>query len=357
MTIKKEWIGTVVIGAVVLAALLNTGGICQESKITENTILIKDMLNRTVKIPEKVNRVVGIEAGALRLLVYLECTDKIVGVEDIEQRGDKPYNFAHPELASLPPIGPIHGGDAELIVAQEPDVIFWTYTTVGDADELQEKTGIPVVALGYGDLDDNRDTFYEALRLIGKVMGKENRTEELIGYIDNTIKDLNDRTKDLTNNQKRKVYVCGIGYRGAHGILSTEPEYSPFAFVNANNVASELETEHAFIDKEKLLEWNPEIIFVDEGGYSLIMNDLKDEVYDSIEAVKNGELYGVMPYNWYATNFATVLADAYYVGKVLFPDKFSDVDPEKKADDIYQNFLGKGVYSDMKDKYGGFKKL
>jgi len=357
MTIKKEWIGTVVIGAVVLAALLNTGGICQESKITENTILIKDMLNRTVKIPEKVNRVVGIEAGALRLLVYLECTDKVVGVEEIEQKGEKPYDFAHPELASFPPIGPIHGGDAELIVAQEPDVIFWTYTTVGDADKLQKKTGIPVVALGYGDLDDNRDTFYEALRLIGKVMGKENRTEELIGYINNTIKDLKDRTKDITNNQKRKVYVCGIGYRGVHGILSTEPKYSPFAFVNANNVAGELETEHAFIDKEKLLEWNPEIIFVDEGGYSLVMNDLKDEVYDSIEAVKNGELYGVMPYNWYATNFATVLADAYYVGKVLFPDKFSDVDPEKKADDIYQNFLGKGVYSDMKDKYGGFKKL
>ena len=177
MTIKKEWMGTVVIGAVVLAVLLNLGSICQGSKITQNTVSIKDMLNRTVKIPEKVNRVVGIEAGALRLLVYLECTDKIVGVEDIEQRSggpgcDKPYNFAYPEFASLPVIGPIHGGDAELIVAQEPDVIFWTYTTVGDADKLQEKTGIPVVALNYGDLDDNRDTFYENLRLVGKVLDK-----------------------------------------------------------------------------------------------------------------------------------------------------------------------------------------
>ena len=346
-----------IIGLIVMVTLLSVWCIQQDSETNGKNIKITDMLGRTIEVPQNVERVVGIEAGALRLLVYLECTDMVVGVEDIEQRDGKPYNFAHPDFADLPTIGPIHGGDAELIVAQEPDVIFWTYAMVGDADELQEKTGIPVVALDYGDLDDNRDIFFENLWLVGKLMNKEDRAEELIWYINNTIKDLDDRTKDIPNDQKQKVYVGGTGYYGTHGILSTETGYSPFVYVHANNVASELGMEHAFIDKEKLIEWDPDIIFVDEGGYSLVMDELKDETYASIEAVESGELYGVMPYTYYTTNFATVLADAYYIGKVLFPDKFADVDLEKKADEIYQNFVGKGVYQDMKDEYGGFKKL
>ncbi len=356
MTAKNR-LGLVIIIFLILAIILNAGCIEQNDGTSGKTVKIKDRLDRTVEVPEKVERVVGIESGALRILVYLNCTDKVVGVEDTEADGGKPYNFAHPELANLPFIGPQHGGDAELIIAQQPEVIFWTYTTVGKADDLEEKTGIPVIALDYGDLDNNKGIFYKCLRLVGKVMNKEDRAEELISYIDNTIKDLNDRTKNITNEQKQKIYVGGVSYYGNHGILSTEPKYSPFAYVNANNVASDLGLEHADIDKEKLIEWDPEIIFIDEAGLYLVKEDLKDEAYASISAVKNGELYGVMPYNWYTINFATVLANAYYVGKVLFPAKFTELDPEKKADDIYQNFVGKGVYQDMKDSYGGFKKI
>ncbi len=356
MMTEKKWIGPIIILSLVLAAFLNAGCIQQNSN-SGITVTITDMLDREVEVPEEIEKVVGIEAGALRLLVYLQCTDKVVGVEDTEQDGGKPYNFAHPELANLTFIGPIHGGDAELILAQQPDVIFWTYTTVGKADELQEKTGIPVIALDYGDLDDNKEIFYECLRLVGSVMNKEARAEELINYIDDTIRDLDDRTKNIANEQKQKAYVGGISYYGNHGILSTEAGYSPFVYVNANNVASELGLEHADIDKEKLIEWDPDIIFIDEAGLYLVEEDLKDAAYASIEAVKNGELYGVMPYNWYTINFATVLANAYYVGKVLYPDEFPDIDPENKADEIYLNFVGKGVYHDMKDYYGGFKKL
>jgi iron complex transport system substrate-binding protein len=60
-----------------------------------------------------------------------------------------------------------------------------------------------------------------------------------------------------------------------------------------------------------------------------------------LEAFKEGRVYGTLPYNYYHTNIAVALADAYYIGKVLYPDKFKDVDPEKKADEIFQVFLGK----------------
>jgi iron complex transport system substrate-binding protein len=61
-----------------------------------------------------------------------------------------------------------------------------------------------------------------------------------------------------------------------------------------------------------------------------------------------------MPYNWYANNYDTVLADAYYVGKILYPEQFADVDPAAKANEIYTMLDGKPVYTEMKAIFGGF---
>jgi iron complex transport system substrate-binding protein len=126
--------------------------------------------------------------------------------------------------------------------------------------------------------------------------------------------------------------------------------------VNGNNVASSAGSGgQIMIDKEKLLEWNPDVIFIDEASYVLVKEDLNDPVYQSLPAVKNGRVYGVMPYNWYANNYDTVLADAYYIGKTLYPEQFADVDPAGKADEIYTMLDGKPVYGDMKKLFGGFE--
>jgi len=323
------------------------------------TVTITDMTGREVEVPKEIDEVVGIEAGALRLLVYMQATDLITGVENFEKDdGLRPYIMAHPELQDKTSIGPIHGGNPELIMDLNPDVIFWTYTEAGNANDLQEKTGIPVVALKYGDLDDNRETFYKALDTIGKVLDKTERAEEIQKYIDDTISDLNQRTKGIPEEQKSRCYVGGIGYKGAHGIKSTEPDYSPFEFVNAKNVASELTTEHAMVDPEKIVDWNPEKLFIDEGGYDLLVDDIENnELYNSLDAIKNDEVYAVMPFNYYTANYGTILADAYYVGKVLFPERFEDVSTVDKADEIYRELVGKEVYDDMEENFGGFKKV
>lgn len=349
------------IGATLAVLLLLTvpmaGCIDHEPSSEGSTTKVTDMFGRMVKVPTTVKRVVGVGAGALRLLVYLECTEKVVGVEEIELDGGKPYNFAHPDLAKLPQIGPMHGGDAELIAGQDPDVIFWTYTTEKDAEDLQRKTGAPVVAIDYGDLGSGRDRFYGALDLVAEVMGKAKRAEELRTYIDGLIADLDERTKDIPNAERPATYVGGIGYYGVHGILSTEPAYTPLALVNGRNVAEGLGFDHAFVDKEKILDWDPEVILADEGGLWLITEDLKDPAYADIQAIRDNSVFGVMPYNYYSTNYGTVLANAYYIGAILFPDRFTDVDPVARADEIYTELVGDAVYGDMESMYGGLMKV
>ncbi|MEM0500654.1 MAG: iron ABC transporter substrate-binding protein, partial [Ignisphaera sp.] len=65
-----------------------------------------------------------------------------------------------------------------------------------------------------------------------------------------------------------------------------------------------------------------------------------------------------LPFNYYHTNIATALADTYYIGKVLYPEKFTDIDPVAKADEIFMAFLGKGLYEEFVKGFGrGFGQL
>ena len=328
---------------------------------TDETEKLKyiDMLGRKVEVYKGVKKVVAVGPGTLRMITYLKAVDKIVGVEDFEKRDSKkPYILAYPELQKLPSIGPQFGGDAELIAAQKPDIIFYSFTTKKEAEVLQNKTGVPVFVINYGGPGSTEiETFFQGLKLMGKILNKEDRAEYLQNYYKIIIKDLEDRTNNIPGKDKIKVYTGGIGFKGAQGIASTEPAYPPFEYINTDNVAGSLGYEHAVISKEKLLEWDPDIIFVDEGGYSLVLNDLKRKEFSFLSAVINNKIYGVLPYNYYTTNFATVLANAYYMGKVVYPDNFQDIDPEIKADQIYKEFLDKGVYKEMEDIFGGYKKI
>ena len=336
------------------------------------TLTVTDLTNRTVTVPVSPQRIIGVGAGDVRMLVYLESSDKIVGVDKMEKGPtnttalgmgfpsgtDRPYSIAHPDLSEKPYIGTNNFDDPELIIAQKPNVIFATWRTGQQANALQEKTNIPVVALVSGDLGKNKPQFYQSLRTMGKILNKDERAESVITYMDNTMNDLNSRTKDVPKNQSKKVYIGGVSFNGAHGLLSTEPTYPSLKMINGNNVASAAGTGgQVMIDKEQLLAWDPDVIFIDESSYALVANDMKDPVYKSLKAVKNNQVYGLMPYNWYANNYDTVLANAYYMGKILYPDQFSDINPEQKADDIYTMLDGKPVYTNMKQLFGGFKPL
>jgi len=74
--------------------------------------------------------------------------------------------------------------------------------------------------------------------------------------------------------------------------------------------------------------------------------------YKALKAFQNKQVYTLMPFNSYTTNVETAPADAYAIAKILYPKAFADIDPEKKADEIYAFMVGKPVYAQMKKDYG-----
>jgi iron complex transport system substrate-binding protein len=336
------------------------------SPAAEQTRNITDAAGRVVTIPIGVDRVICSGPGALRLLTYLQAQDLIEEVDDMEvKRGRfdaRPYALAHPEFKRYPIFGEFRGFDnPELILAlsEPPQVIFKTYATMGhDPIELQQKTGIPTVILDYGNLGTHRDQFFKSLRLMGAVVGRSERAEAVIQFLNAAINDLRSRTVGAANSRKPTCFVGGIAYKGPHGFRSTEPGYPPFMFVNAANVAYDKSllgnaSRQVTVAKEKLLEWDPEVLFLDlsslqlEGDASGLYELRNDPAHKALSAVRNRRVYGVLPYNWYTKNYGSILANAYFIGKILYPDRFKDIEPAAKADEIYEFLVGKPIFNQM----------
>jgi iron complex transport system substrate-binding protein len=358
--------------AVFMAAALLLGGCSTESSAPEDNtakeIIVTDCLDRTVTVPANAEKFVAIGPGCLRLYCYVGDVSKIVGVEQTEvTNGDtgRPYAKANPELLELSVIGP--GGpnnapDAEAILEVDPDVIFTMYNSdVSAVDELQSKTHIPVVALDYGDSEVFDPVVDESLELIGKITGNEERAAEVIQFFAECKEDLTSRTSGIDFSDKPRVYYGAQSSRGTHGIESTSGDYSLFTALNIRNVVGEAGIgQYVMLDKEALLDMDPDIIFIDGGGLANVREDYDSnpQFYQGLSAFKTGQVYMQLPYNYYWTNIDTALCDAYYIGSIVYPDKFSDVNIVLKSNEIFKELLGKELYADVAEEYyGGFQQL
>lgn len=292
--------------------------------------------------------------GALRYSCYVGAAELVAGVEDYEVKPgmSRLYNYVNfDKFRDLPVIGTNGQPYPEEIIALAPDVIVMSAYASVDADELQKKTAVPVVVVPGSDTTLDADC-YETIRILGELYGMEARAAELTGYLRGIEKDLQERTGDIPDSEKPTVYVGGVSFKGAHGFEGTEAGYGPFALIHANNLADSTGQTGAFdIDPEQVLSWDPDVIFLDYNGMELIREDhaRNPEYYQALTAVQEGRVYAQISFRSSASNLETALADAYYAACVLYPERFSDIDPEQKAGEIFGMLLGVDPYDDLKE--------
>ena len=321
---------------------------------------ITDMAGRKMEIPTTVNKVATIGATA-RMLVYADCADKIVGLTDLEKKCDPGMPYCYVNAGKFKNLTSVASGGAssetyeEALASLKPDLIFTSYSDINEVETLQQKLGIPVVSLSYQGIFS--DSVYKALALIGDIMGTQTRCAELTEVMKGWQKDLSDRTKDIPDAEKPTVYAGAVSFSGGHGIEGTYGQYPPFVAINAKNVVDETGKDGSLlIDKEKLVAWNPDIIFLTPGNMNLVNEDYKTNpsYYTNLKAVKNGKVYTQINYNYYGTNIELAIVDAYYAGKMIYPDKFADLDFEKKADEIFKEMVGQPYMQVLKDSGNDF---
>ena len=365
---------TAVTFTVLLLILITTTGCTSSAGAAQSGDMspqrtITDSSGRMVSIPLTITKTICASGGTCpRYLTYMEAAGTLVAVEDGERlnltTGDsRAYVWANPSFASLPITGSSRGVsiNPEQIISLAPQVIFTMGTTanlssdgLSSQDTMQAKTGIPVISIGSGSFqdDESRTELYASWRLMGTILHQEERAENLITYTDATIADLVNRTKDIPASQQRSAYIGGLSHGGAHGFMSTQSEYMPFIWNNVKNAAAGSGIQNADFSKEGLIYADPDVIFIDAGTLGVTteiggFEEIKSPVYSGMKAVRNGDVYATLPYTGRSTNLETQLVDAYYVGKIMYPDRFADIDPKAKADEIYTMFVGVPVFDKL----------
>ena len=317
----------------------------------EKTLTLVDMADRIVTVPRPIERIVSTFPEETRVIVEVGGVDKLVGVSSYLIGDRYAPNFvmliAYPQLKELSGVGSYREPNTEQIVALNPDVVISGNSGPDKANILQEKTCIPTVALSAKFDYKGEGGAFEAYRLAGKVIGNEERAEELISFINEEFDKIRAVTSEIPDSEKIKAYFCS-------GITQPYGTYDPIEIAGGINVAAESgygwETDTT---KEHVIKWNPDIILIHSTskshGFCTIEDILSDPDLEPINAVKNKRVY-YSKGGYVGGNPATAVTEGPYMAKLFYPEKFEDLDVEEEGNMILKMFYGvDGLYTYMQE--------
>lgn len=315
---------------------------------------VTDQLGRTVTLPDHVNRVVVLQHQTLNLLVQLDAQESIVGILSSwkKQLGEHYIRLA-PHLVDLPMPGDLTQVNIESLLKLQPQVVFVANYAPPEMITQIEQAGIPVVAISLrqdqaGEANKinptmtDEDTAYNeglktGIHLIGDVMERQKQAQALIDYTFSQRQQVSTRLQTIASEKRVRVYMANpnmttYGSGKYTGLMMSH--------AGAVNVAAASIKGFKQVSIENVLEWNPQVIFVQDRYPDEVNNILHDPAWQAIDAVKNHRVY-LMPE--YAKAWGYPMPEALALGelwmaKKLYPERFADVDMQKAANAYYQRF-------------------
>ena len=249
-----------------------------------------------------------------------------------------------------------------------PDLVIGYYR--GDPEIFQKKVnalvvrGGPTVDVPYAEV--YTEQMYSSITHIGKVMDLEEEAEELNSFIEGKYAKVFDVVSELPDSEKTKVCLV----KGKGKVSSAQSGFcSPFDDAGGISIKKDLGVKE--ISVEKLIEWNPDVIFITRTGPYISKNRttesavkltveqvLEDPQLQTINAVKNGSVYYYTGGCFITKHDQRLIVGTLYLAKIFYPDKFKDMDLEKEGNEIFERFFGgDGLYTEFADNVGWLREF
>lgn len=333
-------IAATMLALVLMAASLYAQGTAEKSLPTIDETITKvhvDSLGREHVLPYPLERI-SPSGNLSQMMLYSLCPEKMVGLS--ASLSESAMAFMEPFMAELPEFGTFYGKKANLnkeaLILAHPQAVIdigdIKSDMENDLDTLQNQIGIPVVFIE-GFLENTAETY----RMLGSYTGDEERAELLASYAEKAIATAKER-RAMISDPVRVYYSSSAD--GLDGIPTGNFHGEVIELVGGENVIpSTFSSGGNQISMEQLLIWNPDVILlVDENAYSLVMSDAK---WSGLDAVRNGRVYLVpnMPYSFIDNPPAVNrIIGIYWLGQLLYPELYSDIDIEKETKEFYSLF-------------------
>jgi iron complex transport system substrate-binding protein len=315
---KRMVLSSFVYLAVSLLAVCAVGG----------TLSYTDKLGRVVKVSVPVNRAVFLES--YELIPALGVWDKVVGVGRWAYENDL-IRAARPDIEqSIPSAGTAMDINIEALLKLKPDVVV-TWTFKPEAVRFMEEKGLRVIAI----YPETLEELIDVMRMQGRLFGREKQVTQVIVRMKQIFQIIKQRVDTIAPENREKVLWIGTEpTRIAGGIGVTN---DLFKLIGVNNAAAEIPQRNADVSIERIIAWDPEVIFIWGNARYTCGKILHHPQWRFIKAVKNGQIYKTPEWSTWSPRVAPV---ALWMAMKCYPDQFRDINLEEVTDDFYRKIFG-----------------
>lgn len=355
---KMVWLG------IAAAALLAAGGTAFAKE--DGTKEVTDVLDRTITLPEDVEKVVV----TFNLEEYLAVTgeegiDKLVGFSHDYWKGRredawKTYIAKFPQLEELPDVGYNDTISVENIISLDPDVVLMSAPVNYDYIEPEldkfEEAGIEVAFVNYH--KQTVEMHRNSTELIGEIMGQEERAKEISDFYEEQVNLIEERLSKLDENAERpKVYMEYSIAPNTYGNSWADKMWGALIpQCGGINIAAGLSDGNSVeVAPEQVIAANPDLVvftgcLVDDNNENIVVGYGADrekalerlqaykerEGWSGLNAVKNDRM-AVLYHDLSRHIFD--FAGTQMLAKMCHPELFADVDPEENLRTFFEKYM------------------
>ena len=309
-----------------------------------------DSTGRTVTLPVDITKI-AISGPLSQIYILPLAGDMLVGVSTAYAEDAQNYLPAY--IYEKAEIGQLYGGkgemDLEALLAAAPDVVIdigeAKKTTADDLAALTEQTGIPFIHI-----DATVATAPEAYRILGKLLGREEKAEELAVWCENTYAMITDMMIQVDAAGDRQTLLYCLGDKGVNVIAQGSFHAETINFMSDNlAVVEDVVSSGAGneVDLEQILLWNPDvIIFAPDSCYEDLASSAQ---WQSVGAVSRGNFYKTPtgPYGWLSSPPAVQrYLGMLWLGQLLYPE-YTQYDLQAEVTEYYKLFYGCDLTEEM----------
>lgn len=278
-----------------------------------DTITLQDSRGQTIELEAPVKSVAIFPLPIPEAMIALDGgTSRLVAINPRAKSAlmNGVIGQLFPEIAEINTglVAPNFVPNVEEILTAKPDVVLQWQDKSDERIAPMENAGIKVATVSTA----SRETRRGYVEMLGRILGKEDRAKAFLDWEDKTVSELADTLKAAGKPKPRIVFIDGMN-GNEFVVFGREEAY--FAASGLANAATEAGyTEGSVkVGAETVLEWKPDIIFVNYYDDAIKPADILDHpVLAALDAVKNARVYktpaidpataagGELAYLWFA---------------------------------------------------------
>ncbi|MCR5443193.1 MAG: ABC transporter substrate-binding protein [Sphaerochaetaceae bacterium] len=296
----------------------------QETSASGTQVFVDD-LGREVVLPAVITRIAPSGSNA-QVLIFQIAPEKLVGLTTKLSTDEKTVypSFTH----DLPAFGTLYGKKANLnketLILADPEMIIDVGDIKGsaedmakDLDDVSKDVGVPVIFI-----EANMDNYPDVFRRLGKLLGYEERAEDLARYYEDVVTEIG----KYSTGKRPTVYITSSN-NGLEAVIGGKSHAQCAEKAGAEVVVtSKTAQSNGSISLETLYQLDPEYIFTyTEEGYKTVTTSGD---WAGMRAVTDGNVYLVpnMPHGFIDNPVCSNrIIGLWYLAWVLYPEAGIDI--------------------------------